>query len=430
MIYSKKSISVIIPIYNTPGIVLDECLYCLTHQNFENYELVCVDDCSFESETISVENKYEKEYPNIIKIFRLKSNVGAAEARNFGLNYAKGDYCIFLDSDDVFSTDLLMKLYKKIIEKDSDICLCGYSRFITDKNTKIIIDKVDLNFEFEDIKGHEDMLNKIPASGWNKLCRTKYLKDNNIKFQSLKSDNDMYFALKSVLCTTRICILHESELMLYRFNTDYQISANMNPLNMISAIDQLTSEIGDISLYNNVYSMIACYSILTGIFEMCNCKIENNAKKFYEVFKEFHIKRFPVLKNNVCNVYINYWKNNNYESRWFNNIGNYLVQLQSNTALEDKLINLDFPIYVWGRGKRGNAFELWCKSKNIQIEGICDEKNYDVGKKDEFNIKIVSTNYVESANGLVVATNHTIYKLLSNSTKNLYMIDLEDFCPL
>lgn len=423
-------ISIIVPIHNTPREVLSECLYCLTHQNFEEYELICVDDCSLKAEILDIETNYEKKYPDIVQVFRMKHNIGAAEARNFGLSHAKGDYCIFLDSDDVFSTDFLMALYEKIVENDSDICLCGYSLFKEDGDEKVFIDRANLDFEFEDIEGCEDMLIKIPASGCNKLCKTSYLKQCNIKFQSLKSDNDMYFALKSVLCTNKITVLHDCESMLYRFNTDFQISANMNPLNMLSAINKLLSEVKELSLYENAYSMIACYSIITGVFEMCNCKVEDHARKFYELFKKSFIESFPVFENDRCNLYVKYWKNSDFESRWFEDIGDYLKQLQTNTILADKLMEIDMPIYVWGRGKRGSAFERWCKNKNIQIEGICDKKNCNLGEEDEFGNKIMPTDYVESLKAVIIATNHEIYNSLSDKRDCLCIIDLENFCPL
>jgi len=430
MTCKAPKISIIVPIYNTPKDVLSECLYCLTHQNFEEYELICVDDCSLKTSTLYTENMYERNYPDIVKMFRLNNNIGAAEARNFGLNHAKGDYCIFLDSDDIFSTDFLTKLYKKVVEKDSDVCLCGYTLFREEQNEKNIITRVCLNFEFEDIMGCEDMLTKIPASGCNKLCRTSYLKQNNIRFQSLKSDNDMYFALKSVLCTNKICVLHDCELMMYRFNTDYQISANMNPLNMLLAINKLLLEVNELTLYDNAYLMIACYSVFTGVFEMCNCKIEDNARKFYELFKETFIDTFPVFENDRCNLYVNYWKKNNFESRWFDDIGDYGEQLHANSVLADSLLKSDMPIYVWGRGKRGTAFEMWCKEKNIQIKGICDRRNNNLGEKDEFDIEIMSTDYVESKKGFIIATNHEIYNELVGNADNVYIMDLEDFCPL
>lgn len=423
-------ISIIVPIHNTPKDVLDECLHCLVHQNFEGYELICVDDCSLKAETIGIESIYEDKYSNIVKMYHLKNNIGAAEARNFGLRNAQGDYCIFLDSDDVFSPNFLAKLYGKIVKKDSDICLCGYSLFKEEKHEKIIIDRAYLDFEYEDIKGCEDMLVRIPASGWNKLCRTSYLRQNNINFQSLKSDNDMYFALKSVLCTERICVLHDCELMLYRYNTDFQISANMNPLNMFSAIQKLFIEVGELPLYDNAFSMIAYYSIFTGVFEIRNCKVEDNARRFYELLKKSFIDSFPDFKDDRCNLYVDYWKKNDFESRWFDDIGNYLKQLQENTMLADKLIRIGRPIYIWGRGKRGNAFKIWCKGQNIRIKGICDKKNCNIGEKDEHNIEIVSTSVVESMKGFIVATNHEIYNTLIAGIDNAYIMDLEDFCPL
>ena len=274
------------------------------------------------------------------------------------------------------------------------------------------------------------MLLEIPASGCNRLCKMSYLKNNGIKFQSLKSDNDMYFALKSILCTNKISILYDYDLMLYRFNTDFQISANMNPLNMMCAISKLLSEIENIPLYDNAFSMIACYSVFTGIFEMRNCKTEDNARTFYNHFRKELIETFPVLENKRCNLYIDYWIKNEFESKWFDTIGDYIKQLQTNTVLADRIKAFQLPVFIWGRGKRGNAFEQWSKDQNLQIEGICDRKNCDLGKKDEFGIEIMSTTYTKSSKGLIIATNHEIYDSLSNSSDDLCVIDLEKFCPL
>lgn len=430
MLELLPKISIIVPIHNTPGPILNECLFCLTHQQYNNYEVICVDDCSGRTDTIEIERQYVNEFSNIVRLFCFKENLGAAEARNFGLDNAGGEYCIFLDSDDIFSTDFLVKLYAKITENDSDLCLCEYSLFKEEEERKTILNRIKLDFEFKDIEGKENMLLEIPASGCNRLCKMSYLKNNGIKFQSLKSDNDMYFALKSILCTNKISILHDYDLMLYRFNTDFQISANMNPLNMMCAISKLLSEIENIPLYDNVFSMIACYSVFTGIFEMRNCKTEDNARTFYNHFRKELIETFPVLENKRCNLYIDYWINNEFESKWFDTIGDYIKQLQTNTVLADRIKAFHLPVFIWGRGKRGNAFEQWSKDQNIQIKGICDRKNCDLGKEDEFGIEIMSTTYIKSSKGLIIATNHEIYDSLSNSSDDLCVIDLEKFCPL
>ena len=204
----------------------------------------------------------------------------------------------------------------------------------------------------------------------------------------------------------------------------------MNPLNMFSAIQKLFIEVGELPLYDNAFSMIAYYSIFTGVFEIRNCKVEDNARRFYELLKKSFIDSFPDFKDDRCNLYVDYWKKNDFESRWFDDIGNYLKQLQENTMLADKLIRIGRPIYIWGRGKRGNAFKIWCKGQNIRIKGICDKKNCNIGEKDEHNIEIVSTSVVESMKGFIVATNHEIYNTLIAGIDNAYIMDLEDFCPL
>ena len=67
---SLPKISVIVPIHDTPGNILDECLACLTHQKYRNYEVICVDDYSSRIDTIEIENQYRKNFPKIVRLLK------------------------------------------------------------------------------------------------------------------------------------------------------------------------------------------------------------------------------------------------------------------------------------------------------------------------------------------------------------------------
>ena len=104
-----SKISVIVPVYNTER-YLASCLDSLLAQTFQDWEAICVDDGSTD------------ECKNILQQYGLKDkrlkiiaqkNKGLSSARNAGLDYAKGEYVFFLDSDDIipeYALEMMLKI--------------------------------------------------------------------------------------------------------------------------------------------------------------------------------------------------------------------------------------------------------------------------------------------------------------------------------
>ncbi len=93
---TKPKISIIIPVYNVES-YLRECLDSVLSQTFTNWECILVDDGSKDSSG-KICDEYA-EHDNRFKSIH-QTNQGQASARNLALNNAKGDYIMFLDSDD------------------------------------------------------------------------------------------------------------------------------------------------------------------------------------------------------------------------------------------------------------------------------------------------------------------------------------------
>ncbi len=102
-------ISVIMPAYNE-GEGIKEGIESVIEQDYpkDRYELIVVDDGSTDN-TYEVAKRYEKMGVKVIK----KKNGGAADAKNVGLRYAKGEIIVTMDSDTVMAKDVLMKIAKK-----------------------------------------------------------------------------------------------------------------------------------------------------------------------------------------------------------------------------------------------------------------------------------------------------------------------------
>lgn len=109
--------SVIIPVYNTEK-YLKKCLDSVFNQSFSDYEVIVVNDGSTDG-SIDIINEYKVELINLEK----KETIGPSYARNLGVSKAKGEYILFLDSDDYYEPDLLQKINDSL---DSDYDLVRF----------------------------------------------------------------------------------------------------------------------------------------------------------------------------------------------------------------------------------------------------------------------------------------------------------------
>ena len=102
--------SFIVPVYNVEDYVL-ACLESIEKQTYDQYEVLIVNDGSEDTSVAIIEDFIKGK-----EKFRLlhKENGGLADARNFALSYVKGDYILFVDSDDTIHPHLLACLYNEI----------------------------------------------------------------------------------------------------------------------------------------------------------------------------------------------------------------------------------------------------------------------------------------------------------------------------
>lgn len=167
--------SIIIPVYNTEK-YLEKCLSSVFDQTFSDYEVIVVNDGSTDNSE-KIIDKYLKKYSNLKYFF--KENGGLSSARNYGFKKAKGDYLLFLDSDDYYESDLLLKLNDSV--DDCDIIRFGVQDIYDDGSI---------------IKYNEHGFDKINGlNGFEKICKYHYVEiacaycykrkfwiDNNFRF--------------------------------------------------------------------------------------------------------------------------------------------------------------------------------------------------------------------------------------------------------
>ncbi|WP_298594683.1 glycosyltransferase [uncultured Mitsuokella sp.] len=113
-------ISVIVPVYNVEP-YLKQCIESVQNQTFQDLEIILVDDGSTDGSG-KICKEYEKNDQRIQVIH--KANGGLGDARNVGLDAARGEYIGFVDSDDFIDVDMYELLYKNAISHKADISMC------------------------------------------------------------------------------------------------------------------------------------------------------------------------------------------------------------------------------------------------------------------------------------------------------------------
>jgi O-antigen biosynthesis protein len=104
-------VTIIVPVYNTPGIYLEKCINSVLSQTYLNWELCVVDDGSSDGHIKPLLENYCKSNSRV-KVKFLVNNSGIAGATNEGMNMATGEFVAFVDHDDELVEDALLEIVK------------------------------------------------------------------------------------------------------------------------------------------------------------------------------------------------------------------------------------------------------------------------------------------------------------------------------
>ncbi len=175
-----KKISVIVPIYNVEK-YLERCLDSILTQEYENLELILINDGSTDNSE-QIINRYLEKNVSFIKYIK-KTNSGLSDTRNKGVEIATGDYIMFVDADDYLNPNLLKNL-KPYIDKDIEMI-----KFKTQKVTEEGKELEIMEGPVFDVTTGEEAFSKmcfedkLMETAWLYLYKTELLKQNSFKFQ-------------------------------------------------------------------------------------------------------------------------------------------------------------------------------------------------------------------------------------------------------
>lgn len=200
-------VSVIVPVYHVED-YLDDCVRSIVAQSYSNLEIILVDDGSDDSCPQKCDSWAEKD--RRIKVIH-KTNGGLSDARNTGLDIAQGEYIAFVDSDDFVHKTYIELLLKIIEERECDIAICGFQKFLDGTQITEKLLKNDRK-----IMTPEECYKETDAFydvAWNKLYKRSVIGD--IRYPYRKLHEDIYTTYKIIFSASSIGVTND-ELYYYR----------------------------------------------------------------------------------------------------------------------------------------------------------------------------------------------------------------------
>ena len=185
----KVDISIVVPVYNAEK-YLDRCLTSLVEQTKKEIEIIIINDGSTDNSE-KVIKKFKDDRIKYIK----NTNQGIGATRNEGIAKATGKYLMFIDSDDYLEENTCELLFNKAEKDNLDMVVCDFYR---ENETGEKKKEKITTFENTTIKETPELLYKINMSPWNKLYKTKMIKDNNVYFEEDLKYEDTPFVFISM----------------------------------------------------------------------------------------------------------------------------------------------------------------------------------------------------------------------------------------
>lgn len=216
-------VSILSPCYNVEKYI-SQCLDSIIQQTYKNLQIILVDDGSTDN-TLAILNQYAS-LDSRIEVHH-QENKGVATARNELLSKVKGDYVLFVDSDDWIELDMVEFLIAKVTEENAEMAVCGnvVNNGIPKKNYK------------EETWGKEKVIEEFlrhtnfNGSLWNKLFSVKLLKNNPTFNPEISYGEDALFTWQLIQDVEKI-IVTDKQLYHYRMNEGSLSHAKWSPNKM------------------------------------------------------------------------------------------------------------------------------------------------------------------------------------------------------
>lgn len=303
---STPTVSIIVPFYNVDKYILN-CLQSIAGQSFSDFEVILVNDGSQDG-SVSICQSFIKKDDR----FRLvnKDNGGISSARNYGINQAKGDWLLFVDSDDMIVENLLTHCIEKATETNSDLVIFRYAAM--DESGNITDLKSSGHSSYRQMTGKEAVaelcIGSIEDYVWSYMARRSLYESNSIQFPQGRRMEDAATTYRVYSAADRVVVMDE-KLYLYRTRPDSIVSTVDKRFidDFLFAIDDsrngithMYSELDGLAQYRSLRQLLACLSLARDLKDAGDGSA--NTQLLREIVSRIRLLSFKSIVD-YCSIY-------------------------------------------------------------------------------------------------------------------------------
>lgn len=290
-------LSIIVPFYNVEAYI-EECIRSLYNQDIpqEQYEIICVDDCSPDGSRVIVE-RLQEEFPTL-KLICHEKNKKLGGARNTGLIAARGEYIWYVDSDDYIYPNVLGKLLAVAESNTLDILqfdhVRGGQRQEKDLQISDIINGEAYLFE----KPSYDWFYKL-SGAWKQLFRRDYLNRIQLRYIEDAMFEDTDYLLHAFLLADRVQYI-SMDAYFYRVNNESVTIAPISPLKLAWKVNQVIRCAKFIKLTHTSRANVTIRTMVANTLS----QLRKDVKKFSWKERKEYIRHLKGI--NICRTFVSW----------------------------------------------------------------------------------------------------------------------------
>lgn len=248
--------SIIVPVYNVEAYLI-QCLESLQSQDYTDFEVICVNDGSTDGSR-EILAEWETHFPKMRVIDR--ENGGLSAARNTGLEAAKGDYILFVDSDDWLETNILSTLNNSLNNADM-VCFGGWMGTKEEHPTREFFNSGWEYYNQHALKHHE-----YPFVCVTLRCyRRQFLEENALRFREGILHEDNYFTPLACLAAHTVIVIPN---MLYHYRVRPGSIMSTRGLQSRESLVLIGNELTQIFSHKKDIVRTTLYRFLTQCYQM------------------------------------------------------------------------------------------------------------------------------------------------------------------
>ena len=380
--------SIIIPVYNTEK-YLNKCIKSVIDQKHNKTEIILIEDCSTDS-SLKVCNSF-KNNP-LVNIIRHKKNLGVSISRNDGILAAKGEYILFLDSDDWLYPGCLRNIEKLIIKKPKTEVIIG--RYNSDGypfNNEILFKNSNSNtFSANKFFSYINQLNFRPMIIWHYIVKKSLINNKKLYFIDVKNGEDEEFGVR-LLCSMKLLSLYGKNYYWHKKRRQGALRYSRDPKSTESYLKVLveyykfiskTTLSSDKQKFINECIRFAYGEVSARIILHSKTEIK---KLSFKLSKYISNSKISLNKIKNKNIYLLLKNKKNYK-----NISQHKDLVAKNIL--NKLKNTEFKfskIYIYCAAVHGVATLNILQKNKFKVTSLVDD-NLDIEKQTFMNVDVIS----------------------------------------